>query len=784
MSIGSYCRPPVVLLIVALSVLAPAAPQPTAQQPTAPDRPTFRAAVNLVEVVAVVTDGSGSTIDDLTAEDFELIEDGTPRLLQLVRRLATDAPAYGSLPTASRPRSGTQVERLATNQGSADAPAFVLLLDDLDTSRRDAYKVIRAGEKAFASIPADALVSVLTTSGLGGSLLTLEPPGPAHLAQIRAFRGQLLVRAVQPGGFGLPSTSLPSSMAGDCMTGKSSLDCQDPTRAARRASAVAASSEILGRAGTRRKVLVWVTQTMGVSTIDPQGSQAAQRRALAAALGGDVTVYVLDPRENTGGGDDDPDAKRTGGNLQIAGGQSMPLEVDDMAAVPLTQITRETGGRYITMANNLGGLLGDIIEQNSRAYVLVYESPVSNVPGRHRIDVRVKRPGARVSARRGYVVDDAEPSVREPSAPPQTRLLRDTLLGSAPQGTLQLTVHAAPRFAVAGQGSVAISALLADRDSEAMSAVDVAVAAFDDEGRQSGLQHLRLEGVGAGTPRGFATELSLPRGRHQLRVAAATADGTRTALVITPIELAEATRDLAVSVPVILVEDGTGVGPTALRQFDAGITIGAQMEVAGRDVRDQRVAVRMLLADASGAVVRTADAVLDDGSAASHRRATAALSTRDLAAGRYQLTAEVTGANGRVVRQVVPIGLSAVSGSETKTGSLRHSVVARGPASTHAGPRTLVIRTEQEWAEFWKRLPTRQDAPAIDFSRATLFAIVGAASAQTGVPVVTSIADEAGDTVVTWRHAPPATPPPVLNRPFVVVALDRTVGPVRFVAQP
>ncbi len=41
----------------------------------------------------------------------------------------------------------------------------------------------------------------------------------------------------------------------------------------------------------------------------------------------------------------------------------MELDVDDMVAVPLTQQTRETGERYVTMANNLGALMDRIIEQ-------------------------------------------------------------------------------------------------------------------------------------------------------------------------------------------------------------------------------------------------------------------------------------------------------------------------------------------------------------------------------------------------------------------------------------
>lgn len=119
----------------------------------------------------------------------------------------------------------------------------------------------------------------------------------------------------------------------------SSLDTQDPTRAARRASAVAASAGILGRAGARRKVLLWVAQTMPVSVQDPDGSHAAQRHALAAALTNDVTVYVIDPRGNTGGAED-PDDKRSGGTLRV-GGSTMSLEVERATlGVPLHQRPR------------------------------------------------------------------------------------------------------------------------------------------------------------------------------------------------------------------------------------------------------------------------------------------------------------------------------------------------------------------------------------------------------------------------------------------------------------
>lgn len=762
--------------LVGLLTVALLSGRGSAQDARPAAQPTFRAEVNLVEVVAVVTGEDNRSLGDLAASDFEVLEDGSVRTLVSVRTLAAESretAVAGKSPAASP----AYVERLPTSTASADAPAFVLLLDDLDTSRRDAHRVIRAAERAFASLPPTALVSIVTTSGLGGSLLTLEPPGPRHLAQIRAFRGQLLVRALTPGG-GMATPSL-VPVGGDCMTPESSLDCQDPTRAARRASAVAAAAEILGRSGTRRKVLLWVTQTMGVSTNDAEGSRAAQRRALASALNNDVAVYVLDPRENTGGAED-ADSKRTGGVLNV-GGTTMNLDVDDMAAVPLTQLTRETGGRYITMANNLGDFMGRIIEQSSTAYLLVYESPVSRTPGRHRIDVRVKRPGARVSARRAYIVEAPASGASTSATAPDDSLLRRTLLGSAPQGKLRLTVQAAPRFANGKTGSVSVTVQVGDGDERLASPVDVVLATFDDEGRATNQHPVRLDPPPAGQPLEFTTELPLARGRHQLRVAAVTSDATKTGLVITPVEVIEPGRQLMMAPPIVLQRVGKQVTPTAARRFVAGAPLAIQAEIAGRPVQEGKVVVRISLADSAGAVVRTADGALDAGGSPDRRRATGLIDTTGLGHGAYLLTVEAVPPKAAdAVRHAIPIRLDAATSTATAP---RHSIVAHGPSSRHAAAGTFVIRTEEEWRAFWSHLPTRQAAPPIDFSRATLFAVVGGGSdAPAGRPVVLSVNDDGGQTVVVWRTDPNVSPTDV--KPFTVVAMPRTIeGPVRFERQ-
>jgi VWFA-related protein len=776
MRLGYFGRRAIVTLAAAAAVVASFhAAVSTAQEPRSAAQPTFRAEVNLVEVVAVVTGEDDRSLGDLAASDFEVLEDGSVRTLVSVRTLSAESRETAAVAVTST-APPAYVERLSTSTASADAPAFVMLLDDLDTSRRDAHRVIRAAEEAFTSLPATALVSIVTTSGLGGSLLTLEPPGPRHLAQIRAFRGQLLVRGAAPGG--VSSLSSPTPMNSG-MSGTSSLDTADPTRAARRASAVAATAEILGRSGSRRKVLLWVAQTMGVSVEDPDGSRVAQRHALAAALNNDVTVYVLDPRGNTGGAED-PDDKRSGGTLRV-GGSSMPLEVDDMAAVPLTQITRDTGGRYITMANNYGELMGRIIEQSSTAYLLVYESPVSKTPGRHRIDVRVKRPGARVSARRGYIVEAPASGGSTSATVPEDSLLRRTLLGSAPQGQLRLTVQAVPRFATGKTGSVSVTVRADGGEEEVTQPIDVLLATFDDEGRATNQHQVRLEPPPAGQPLEFATELPLARGRHQLRVAAVTGDATKTGLVITPVEIIEPGRQLMMAPPLLLQPSGKQVIPTTARRFVAGAPLGVQAQIAGRPVQEGKVAVRILLADSVGAVVRTADGALDAGGSPDRQRATGLIETMGLAHGAYLLTVEAIPPKASdTVRHAIPIRLDAATTTSTAAGS-RHLVVAHGPSSRHAAAGTFVIRTEEEWRAFWRHLPTRQAAPPIDFDRVALVAIVAESSAG-DAPAVQDVVPEGSAVVVRWRTQRPAaaTNTSAVSKPFVVVALPREVGTVRF----
>src|SRR5690242_67908 len=70
------------LAVLAAAPLASQAPQSGAQTP-----PTFRVEVNYVEIDARATDAQGKFVADLTAGDFQVLEDGAPQAIKVFTRV-------------------------------------------------------------------------------------------------------------------------------------------------------------------------------------------------------------------------------------------------------------------------------------------------------------------------------------------------------------------------------------------------------------------------------------------------------------------------------------------------------------------------------------------------------------------------------------------------------------------------------------------------------------------------------------------------------------------------
>src|SRR5256712_5987791 len=115
-------------------------PQPKARdpQPVPGKQRTFRAGINFVRVDVIVSDKKGAPIADLTAKDFEVVEDGKPQTIEQFRLIRVDGNAPpGDLP----PRQIRNKFDEETEAARDDVRVFVIFFDDYHTRVGSAMSV-------------------------------------------------------------------------------------------------------------------------------------------------------------------------------------------------------------------------------------------------------------------------------------------------------------------------------------------------------------------------------------------------------------------------------------------------------------------------------------------------------------------------------------------------------------------------------------------------------------------------------------------------------------------
>lgn len=154
------------LLVTALAVLARAqsAPQGSSQTPDAqaqPDdqpRPTFRVEANFVRVDAIVTK-DGVPVTDLTAEDFEVLEDNAPQAISGFERIDVASERRTTTP-GREPSTVAESREMAKD---ARARVFVVFLDRYHTGVDGSHRMKSAlGTLLQRIIGPDDLVAVMT----------------------------------------------------------------------------------------------------------------------------------------------------------------------------------------------------------------------------------------------------------------------------------------------------------------------------------------------------------------------------------------------------------------------------------------------------------------------------------------------------------------------------------------------------------------------------------------------------------------------------------------------
>jgi VWFA-related protein len=428
---------PAVLAVVILAIV-PASPD--AQPRPAPPIVIESVQVNVVNVDVFVTGRDGRPLTGLNINDFELLEDGKPVGITNFFAAAGGRPTTVSAAPAG-PASGTEDQAAQLPEEQMLELVFFIDNANLTIPRRNAiFEQIRSLLKQ--GLKTGRTQVLLATSG---GAVRVRQPFTSDEQVLMAAVGRLEHEVGQASGGTEPnvlltrmmgSASFPSTGAGGSGRGQSqdfekqnALSMQESARAAAeqayqeaRVSLKALTQFVDSLAGLPgRKALVYVGQGVSMRPgevmlkeweaayrqYDPLFSATTEASKYAVdrefndllrrANAGRITFYCIDGSPSVGG-------------LTISSEQAAPT-ADPTVAVMNAQALREslesmsgaTGGRTLAAGPNLADTLMRTVEDLQTFYSVGYAAPHHADGKYHSIDVRVKREGARVRHREGYL---------------------------------------------------------------------------------------------------------------------------------------------------------------------------------------------------------------------------------------------------------------------------------------------------------------------------------------------------------------------------------------------
>jgi VWFA-related protein len=409
---------------------------PGAQQPP---RPAFRTEADLVLVDAVVVDKSGQPVADLTAADFEVRDENAPQRIELFQAVHTAAD------TSTAARAPATRLPYATNVGDTAriARAFVLFFDDVHLTREDGDRSrqaiaafldreTRAGDlvsivapgrslRWHARMPDGRAELVRTISSLTGAYapdLSNERMSDYEAYRIHVFQDEAAADRVdrrwknfrvlgrEPTDLASDRGFQPQNRGGnigiikqDIAIRAAALYAQVAAR--NRATLLALERTVEGLASVRgRKSLVLVSP----GYIEDQ-ERRESARVLDAARRANVAVYFVDARGLASGS---PYGSAQYGSAVDARDVAATNADFALEAEGAENLSSQSGGFSVRNANDLSRALRRIGRESQTYYLLGFQPRHDAQPGAfRRIDVRVKRPGVEVRARRGYIVGGA-----------------------------------------------------------------------------------------------------------------------------------------------------------------------------------------------------------------------------------------------------------------------------------------------------------------------------------------------------------------------------------------
>ncbi len=673
---------------------------------------TFQAEVNLIEVDAIVTDEQGNAVVGLTIDDFELFDDGQPQKIAALSYVDIPLEIPPEFPGVDRP---VPVD-VRSNKEPVSGRMYVIVLDDMniDPSRTS---VVRQHARAFVEsyFGAGDIAAVTYTSGRADASQDFTSDAQLLLAAIDKFIGRGVRSAAMEAAAkfyedrltleldtppGMKAGEIPqaaadmqdSRMRTLSTNAKPTVDLTDFDRAERVITvldSVRTLTEGLLPVRGRRKALVMFSEGVNYQLNEPFGMRSvsdvvrATQDTLSAAARSNVTFYTIDPRGLVGAGTDFMQMTGPGmpnGSTQVAIMDELRRTQDSLHV-----LAEETGGFATIDANSLSSAFDRLVDSNSRYYVLGYTPPDDPRDGRfHKIDLRVKRPGLKVTARRGYATPRAQTledrkrdeerrrarAARRPDADTTTAELRAVLESALQQRGLSLTVHAAPFRNRDNEASVAL-AIEIDGGRLPLSPpgkLELSFYSVNDQGRAgTGVRKeidlaLKPETVARVKSHGIRLNprMALAPGRYQLRLGVRESSGGQNGSVFYDLIVPDFRKEelglsglLLTSVaaqqtptadPDPLVSKQLPGAATSRRSFPVGDTLAVYAEVydnnPSRQPRKVDVAVRLIAAQGNDVFTANDSMSTNPGRPAEPSNIYAQFKLEDLDPGVYLLRVE------------------------------------------------------------------------------------------------------------------------------------------------
>ena len=537
-------RVSVLLVLLTLSVLSAGAQQ-SSPQPSI-DTPIFRATVDAIELDAFVIDADGNPVTDLTADDFEIIADGRPRELTAfaavnipVERVERTAAAVTSDVRTNEHREG-RIYLFAIDEipGSLTPRLRLRLREFVEEhfGENDRAAIVYVGRgrstdgQDFTGDKVALLRSIERVSGGfgGGDLEAKARPAstPTPLATAEAAAAGSVAGAV-------PATGTPQTANANNYL----LEREAEFLLRARMLSLRSLTEFMASLRGRRKSIIYVTTGLGASVYEALDYDGGIRSiaiedlhaAITAATRGNVSIYPMDPGGIVPGRDITELAAPNPENTVPEASTTSIGRMQDMRALAET-----TGGFAIVNTNSYRDAFSRVVRENSSYYILGF-STTPQTDGRfHAVEIRVKHPGLQVRSRGGYLAPlrRKTPIITRAStlAPAVVEALQSPIGVSG----VPIRLFAAPYKGNDQQAKVAIAAEfgvealnLVERSGRFTGELAVALRPTSAEGKLlQGQRHelalaLKRETYEISKTRGVRvlTEMSLPPGRYQLRVA-------------------------------------------------------------------------------------------------------------------------------------------------------------------------------------------------------------------------------------------------------------------------